>query len=47
MKKIYLKPDIIIVDIYPTRILENSGEEPKVPVDTDPDKFIDKPEGVW
>ena len=45
MKKIYLKPDIIIVDIKPAQLL--SGSEPKVPVDTDPKKFIDKEEDVW
>ena len=45
MKKIYLKPDIIIVDIKPTQLL--SGSEPKVPVDTDPKKSIDKEDDVW
>ena len=44
MKKIYLKPDIKIVDIKLTQLL--SGSEPKIPVDTDPKKFIDDEEGV-
>ena len=45
MKKIYLKPDIIIVDIKLTQLL--SGSEPKIPVETtDPTKFIDDEEGV-
>ena len=45
MKKIYLKPDIKIVDIKLTQLL--SGSEPKIPVDTDPEKFINKEEDVW
>ena len=45
MKKIYLKPDIKIVDIKPTQLL--SGSEPKIPVDTDPNEFIDNPNNVW
>ena len=45
MKKIYLKPDIKIVDIKLTQLL--SGSEPKIPVDNDPEKFIDKEEDVW
>ena len=45
MKKIYLKPDIIIVDIKLTQLLSDS--EPKIPVDTDPNEFIDKPNDVW
>ena len=44
MKKIYLKPDIKIVDIKLTQLL--SGSEPKIPVDTDPEKFINKEEDV-
>ena len=44
MKKIYLKPDIKIVDIKLTQLLIAS--EPKIPVDTDPKKFIDDEEGV-
>ena len=45
MKKIYTKPEIAVVDIKPTQLL--SGSEPKVPVDTDPEKFIYKEEDVW
>ena len=45
MKKIYLKPDIIIVDIKPTQLL--NGSEPKIPLDTDPTKTIDNPNNVW
>ena len=45
MKKIYLKPDIKIVDIKLTQLLIAS--EPTVPVDTDPKKSIDKEEDVW
>ena len=45
MKKIYLKPDIIIVDIKPTQLL--NGSEPKIPLDTDPTKTIDNEEDVW
>ena len=44
MKKIYTKPEIAVVDIKPTQLL--SGSEPKIPVDTDPKKFIDDEEGV-
>ena len=47
MKKIYLKPDIKIVDIKLTQLLNGSGDEPKIPVDTDPDDVIDNKEGVW
>ena len=47
MKKIYLKPDIKIVDIKPTQLLNGSGDEPKIPVDTDPKNFIDDPNDVW
>ena len=45
MKKIYLKPDIIIVDIKPTQLL--SGSEPEIPVYTDPKKSIKDEEDVW
>ena len=45
MKKIYLKPDIKIVDIKLTQLLIAS--EPEIPVYTDPKKFIDKEEDVW
>ena len=43
MKKIYLKPDIIIVDIKLTQLLSDS--EPKIPVN--PDDVIDNEEDVW
>lgn len=45
MKKIYLKPDIKIVDIKLTQLLIAS--EPEIPVDTDPNEFIDNPNNVW
>ena len=47
MKKIYLKPDIKIVDIKPTQLLSGSGDTPTIPVDTDPKEFIDDPDNVW
>ena len=45
MKKIYTKPEIAVVDIKPTQLL--NGSEPKIPLDTDPTKTIDKEEYVW
>ena len=45
MKKIYLKPDIKIVDIKLTQLLIAS--EPKIPVDTDPKNSIVNEEDVW
>lgn len=45
MKKIYLKPDIIIVDIKLTQLLIAS--EPKIPVGDKPEEVIDKEEDVW
>ena len=45
MKKIYLKPDIKIVDIKLTQLL--SGSEPKIPVNTDPEDVIKNEEYVW
>ena len=45
MKKIYLKPDIKIVDIKLTPLLIAS--EPKIPLDTDPTKTINNEEDVW
>jgi len=47
MKKIYLKPDIIIVDIKPTQLLNGSGDEPTIPVNTDPEEFITDEKNVW
>ena len=47
MKKIYLKPDIKIVDIKPTQLLNGSGDEPKIPVGDKPEDVIDKEEDVW
>jgi len=47
MKKIYLKPDIKIVDIKPTTLLDGSGDT-TIPVYTEPeDPTIDNPEGVF
>ena len=43
MKKIYLKPDIIIVDIKLTQLL--IGSEPTIPVN--PEDVIYKEEDVW
>ena len=45
MKKIYIKPYIIIVDIKLTQLL--SGSEPKIPVGDKPEDVIDKEEDVW
>ena len=47
MKKIYLKPDIKIVDIKPTQLLSGSGDTLTVPVVTEPEDVIDKEEDVW
>ena len=47
MKKIYLKPDIKIVDIKLTQLLSGSGDTPTIPVDTDPNESIDNPNNVW
>jgi hypothetical protein len=45
MKKIYIKPEIAVVDIKPTQLLSGSDDKPKAPVD--PNKYIDNKEGVW
>ena len=46
MKKIYLKPDIIIVDIKPTQLL--SGSDLKIPVNSESgDPVIYKEDDVW
>ena len=45
MKKIYLKPDIKIVDIKLTQLL--SGSEPKIPVRNKPEDVIYNEEDVW
>ena len=47
MKKIYLKPDIIIVDIKPTQLLTGSDEMLTIPVYTDPEKLIKNEDDVW
>ncbi len=47
MKKIYLKPDIKIVDIKPTQLLSGSGDTPTIPVYTESEDVIDNKEGVW
>ena len=44
MKKIYLKPDIIIVDIKLTQLL--IGSEPTIPLGDEED-VINKEEDVW
>lgn len=47
MKKIYLKPEIKIVDIKPTVLLDGSGDT-TIPVYTDQnDPDINNPEDVW
>lgn len=43
MKKIYLKPEIKIVDIKLTVLLDGSGDK-TIPVD---DEVIDNPDDVW
>ena len=48
MKKIYLKPDIKIVDIKPTQLLNSSGGDPQtIPVYTEPEEPINDGKGVW
>lgn len=47
MKKIYLKPDIKIVDIKPTQLLSGSGDKLTIPVETESEDFIYKEEDVW
>jgi hypothetical protein len=46
MKKIYLKPDIIIVDIKLTQLL--SGSDLKIPVNSESgDPVIEDENNVW
>ena len=45
MKKIYLKPDIKIVDIKPTQLLIAS--EPEIPVVTELEVPINDGKDVW
>jgi hypothetical protein len=47
MKKIYLKPDIKIVDIKPTTLLDGSGDKLTIPVYTESEDEINNPEEVW
>ena len=48
MKKIYLKPDIIIVDIKPTQLLYGSGDTLTIPVEIESgDPVIDNEINVW
>lgn len=48
MKRIYLKPDIKIVDIKPTQLLYGSGDTLTIPVGTgSEDPVIDNEENVW
>lgn len=48
MKKIYLKPDIKIVDIKPTQLLYGSGDTLTIPVETElGDPVIDNEINVW
>jgi len=47
MKRIYLKPDIKIVDIKPTQLLYGSGDTLTIPVETESEDVINKEEDVW
>ena len=48
MKRIYLKPDIKIVDIKPTQLLYGSGDTLTIPVETGSgDPVIDNEKNVW
>ena len=47
MKKIYLKPDIKIVDIKPTQLLNGSGDPQTIPVVTEPEELINDGKNVW
>lgn len=47
MKKIYLKPDIKIVDIKLTQLLSGSGDTPTIPVVTEPEEPINDGKDVW
>ena len=47
MKKIYLKPDIIIVDIKPTQLLYGSGDKLTIPVETESEDVINDEINVW
>ena len=52
MKKIYLKPDIKIVDIKPTQLLNSSGGDNQltIPVETEPEEpeeLINDGKDVW
>ena len=47
MKKIYLKPDIKIVDIKPTQLLYGSGDTLTIPVVTEPEELINDEKDVW
>lgn len=46
MKKIYLKPDIKIVDIKLTQLLNGSGDT-TIPVYTESEDVINDKEEVW
>lgn len=47
MKKIYLKPDIKIVDIKPTQLLNGSGDTLTIPVETESEELINDGKDVW
>ena len=47
MKKIYLKPDIKIVDIKPTQLLYGSGDKLTIPVETESEDVINDEINVW
>ena len=50
MKKIYLKPDIKIVDIKPTQLLNGSGDPQTIRVYTEPEEqeeLINDGKNVW
>ena len=47
MKKMYLKPDIKIVDIKPTQLLYGSGDKLTIPVETESEDVINDEINVW
>ena len=49
MKKIYTKPEIAVIDIKPTQLLNGgSGNTPlTIPMETESEDVINKEEDVW
>lgn len=47
MKKIYTKPEIAVVDIEPTQLLNGSGDTLTIPVETESEDVIDNEKNVW